>query len=354
MNWTSWLNKIAIFLMCVIISFAVNSSYAADSNLATSDSLNKNYELGDGYRLGDSGFTLGGYSSLQLEDLQSTEVKTSLSHLSLFIWWEGNSPFKFFTEIDSQHLLSADEQSDHREGRYFSIERLYLEYTLSDKLVLRAGKFLTPIGRWNQIHADPLVWTTSRPLITVNLFPDHFTGGVASGNVDIFGHQADYILYTSVGTDVKADPTENPFNEAVGGRLNIAATRNLQIGLSLASFDQASSKEEHELLIGSDFIWKIGKIALSSEAAFRKSSYGGKNNAWGGFFQGVIPLHGKLFGIARIESMHNPLLQQDTKLIVTGLNYQHSRAISLKAELIHGIRQDISSAGFLSSVSVLF
>ena len=154
--------------------------------------------------------------------------------------------------------------------------------------------------------------------------------------------------------DVKADPTENPFNEAVGGRLNFAATKNVQIGLSFASFDQASSKEEHELLIGSDFIWKIGKIELSSEAAFRKSSYGGQNNAWGGFFQGVIPLHGKLFGIARIESIHNPLLQQDTKLIVSGLNYQHSRAISLKAEFIHGIRTDISSAGFLSSVSILF
>jgi hypothetical protein len=43
------------------------------------------------------------------------------------------------------------------------VERLYLDYLHSDALATRLGKHLTPIGRWNLRHADPLVWTATRP-----------------------------------------------------------------------------------------------------------------------------------------------------------------------------------------------
>ncbi|HWZ48669.1 MAG TPA: hypothetical protein VNX00_10685 [Herbaspirillum sp.] len=312
------------------------------------------YELGHGLPLGNSGFTVGGYSSLQGQNVQNSNSRASLSHLSMFVWWENESRLKFFSEIDSKDLLSADEQSEADNHRYLSIERLYFEYSFSDALTLRAGKYLTPIGHWNQLHADPLVWTTSRPLITTQLFPDNATGAMALGNIRIFGRQADYTLYTSVGTDIRPDPAQAPFNDITGARLNVHASENMQIGISYAGFDQRTAIEEEDQLLGLDFLWSDHGYELSGEGAYRKSSAGPQRSAKGGFIQGVMPLYNKLFAVARVESINNPDMQGTTRLWVMGLNYRQNRAISFKLEFIHGFHQSISAAGFLSSISVLF
>lgn len=350
----AYLKTIALLLLTGLLSLGQNSAAASDDTTETPATTMPSYELGQGYRLGDSGFTLGGYSSLQFQDLQNDKPRGSLSHLSMFVWWEGESRLKFFSEIDNQDMLAADEQSHDGDMHFLSIERLYFEYAFNDALTLRAGKFLTPVGRWNQIHADPLIWTTSRPLITVELFPEHVTGVMALGNVAMFGRQADYTLYGSIGSDFRPDQADDPFNHVLGARFNLPVGENLQIGFSLANFDRIAAVEEHELLTGADFAWSSQGFEVSGEAAYRRSSFGTAHDANGGFLQAVAPLYGKLFAVGRVEAIHNPDLQENTRLLVLGLNYRHSRAVSLKLEVIHGIDQNISAPGFLSSVSVLF
>jgi len=333
---------------------ATGGARAAETDAAQAIIDQPQYELGQGLRLGNTGFTVGGYTSLQYQDVQNSPSRGDISHLSMFVWWEGESRIKFFSEIDNEDSLSADDQANGDSGRFLSIERLYFEYAFDDAISIRLGKFLTPIGRWNQIHADPLVWTTSRPLVTANMFPEHATGGMLLGNVELFGQRADYMVYSSTGTDVRKDPAENPFNEAVGARLNIPIGANLQWGLSLASFDQTIDAEEHETLLGTDFVWSSHGYELSGEGIYRRSSLGSGRDAHGGFLQGVVPLYGKLFAVARIEDNHNPAMQESARLMVLGMNYRQSRALSLKLELIRGVGQDISAPGVLTSVSVLF
>ncbi len=67
------------------------------------------------------------------------------------------------------------------------LERLYADVYLAPAATLRLGKFLTPIGRWNLIHADPLMWTTSRPLVTFQPFATDTTGGMLYGSVHPLG-----------------------------------------------------------------------------------------------------------------------------------------------------------------------
>jgi hypothetical protein len=350
--------KIFVSMLAAALFLAIGSPAIAvnDSNgeIGEIGEATPSYELGQGLRLGESGFTIGGYTSLQLQDLQNSDTRGSLSHLSMFVWWEGESRLKFFSEIDSQNTLSADYQSEAGENHFLSIERLYFDYTFSDSLTLRAGKYLTPIGRWNQVHADPLVWTTSRPLITVNLFPDNATGLMALGNFHMLGQQADYTVYTSVGSDLRADPTESHFSEVSGLRLNLPANENTQFGLSYANFVQSATNQGREQLLGMDLMWSSHGVEVSGEGAYRMSSDGAQHNAKGGFLQGVVPLVDRLYAVGRIESISNPDLQNTTRLWVLGLNYRRSRAMSLKLEFIKGINQNISASGFLSSVSVLF
>lgn len=341
--------------MCVAILLTATSPvFAADDIQPDSK---PDYQLGQGYRFGESGFTVGGYTSLQYQDLQNSgpgNSQTSLSHLSMFVWWQNESHLKFFSEIDNQNPLSADDQAQDNGQNYLSIERLYFDYTINDGFTVRAGKFLTPVGRWNQIHADPLVWTTSRPLITVNVFPEHISGGMALGNISIAGMPADYMVYSSIGTDIKPDSAEGQFNEAYGARLNLPVNDSLQMGLSYASYEITGASAANEQLLGADFIWSSNGIEISAEGAWRFSSLGSQYNIKGGFLQAVAPVYGRLFAVGRIESVSNGPALNATRLGVLGINYRYSRAVSLKAELIHGINQPINDSGFLSSVSVLF
>ena len=312
------------------------------------------WQPGRGWRIGDTGLTLGGYASLQYQDLSKSSARLALSHLSLFVWWESQSGLRLFSEIDNQDQLSADTQSVDNDGSFLSIERLYAEYAFNDALGVRAGKFLTPVGYWNMIHADPLVWTTSRPLESVALFPDHTTGIMAFGGTDALGARLEYRAYTSFGSEVRKDPAENPYNEGTGLQVTLEDSSHWRIGLSFSSFDEVVGTQQHETLAGADFLWHAGGYELSGESVYRRSGTAGARNASGSFIQGVVPLAGKLYGVLRLENLNDPDLQQSVRLSVLGINYRASRAMSIKLETIHGVNQSISAPGWLASASILF
>ncbi len=334
--------------------FALAAPQARAQEVSGGQDVPQAWQPGQGLRIGDTGLTLGGYASLQYQDLQNSGSRLALSHLSMFVWWEGQSGLRFFSEIDNEDQLSADTQSVDTDGHFLSIERLYGEYAFNDALGVRLGKFLTPIGYWNQIHADPLVWTTSRPLESVALFPDHTTGVMAFGGTDVLGRHLEYRAYTAFGTDVRKDPAESPFNEAIGLQVTLENASHWRIGLSAASFDEITNTEEHETLLGADFMWHREGFEVSGEGVYRRSSLGSARNANGTFVQAVAPLAGKLYGIVRLESLHDPDLQHSVRLSVIGINYRVDRALSFKLETIRGVNQSISAPGWLASASMLF
>src|ERR1019366_9083068 len=162
------------------------------------------------------------------------------------------------------------------------------------------------------------------------------TGLMALGNVSMFGRQADYILYVSAGHELQADPAQDPFNDAIGARLNLCVNENTQVGLSYASFDQRAISEERKQLFGLDFLWSYHGYELNSELAYRMSNAGASRDAKGGFIQGVVPLVDRLYAVARIEAMRQPDFNTTTtRLWVLGLNYRRSRALSFKVEYVH-------------------
>jgi len=313
------------------------------------------YELGHGLRLGNSGFTLGGYASVEYQDRKNEDPRFSFSNLSLFLWWEGASRWKFFSELDSEDTLATRYHLAAGERRYLSLERFYFDYAFNDFLSVRTGKFLTPIGRWNLLHAAPLVWTTSRPMITQDLFPDNATGLQAMGSVLLADKQVDYTLYTSLIHDPHRDPAQNPFSEAYGAHVNVAVSENTQIGMSLTRFSQTSEQEERRQLLGGDFLWAYQGYELSAEFAYVASSKGGPRAQKGMFVQGVAPLYGNLYGVGRYELFRSEDAPQAIRRWVVGLTYRTRQSTSFKLEYIRSMHDDYASpAGLLSSVSVLF
>lgn len=322
-----------------------------------SDSSFSQYQLGQGLRLGDTGFVLGGYASAQYQDTQNADPRFSLSHLSAFLWWEGASRVKFFAEVDSEDSLASRYQEDAGERRQITLERLYVDYAFNDALTVRAGKFLTPIGRWNLVHAEPLVWTTSRPLISMNVFPDNATGLMAMGNLPVQWVPVDYTIYTSLGRDPHRNPEQDPFDEAYGARLNFGVGESAQIGLSYASFTQRTWVEERKRLLGGDFLWARNGYEVTGEVVFRYSNQGPNRDVHGGFVQAVAPFPGvdRLFIVGRREFLREPDAPSASMMTVLGVNFRYTPATVFKLEHIHTSDAQYSMVnGVLASFSVLF
>ncbi|MDR2013409.1 MAG: OprO/OprP family phosphate-selective porin [Rhodanobacter sp.] len=328
------------------------------------------YHLGNGLPLGDSGLRIGGYATGSYERESATPPRVAVDNLSLFVWWEGEGRWKFFSELEYQNLLLTRERRHDHDG-YLSLERAYIDYALTDNFDLRAGKFLTPIGRWNLIHATPLVWTTSRPLVTSLEFPTNMTGAMLTGRLPNLGNGVEYNVYGTSGSDLHTNPSVDPFTAGMGTHIAWTAMPNLQLGFSYANFRQASARSERKQIAGVDFLWTHNRYELSGEMIYRHTNLSKTDNEKGAYLQFVAPLGGKLYAVARYEIYSvdrddvpekiratNPNAYPNGASMsfrVAGLNYRITPALVLKAEWVASSHNVMHAPdGLLASINVLF
>lgn len=337
-------------LAAFALAFACTQAAAGDGALS-----DVNYRLGEGLQLADTGFSLGGYATASFEHLHHAPARAALDNLSLFVWWQGESRWKFFSELDYENVLATPVSDREGETRYLALERLYLDYAITDTTTIRAGKFLTPIGRWNLIHATPLVWTTSRPLVTTATFPTNATGLMLNGTLPNVANGTEYSLYASKGGELRPNPVLDPFYEAIGAHVAFPLLTDGQIGFSYAAFEQRKTRDEKKHLLGVDFVWTRNRYEISGEGIYRFSDNGSDWDEKGAFGQLVVPLTAKLYAVGRYELYRKAQEAQATRLWVAGLNYRVTPAIVLKAEWNGATHNTIDAPeGFMSSLSLLF
>jgi hypothetical protein len=314
------------------------------------------YHLGRGLRLGDTGVTVGGYGSLQFQDLHHQPWELSASALSLFVSWDGGGRVHLFSELELEDFAVI------REGREFGsrsdpfeVERLYADFLISDAATIRLGKFLTPIGRWNLIHAAPLVWTTSRPQVTFRPFSSDVTGAMLYGTISSLGNDLDYSLYVEATDELSPDRRERPFTEAVGFHLVYHLPENAELGFSYANFEQEERREERDNLFGLNFLWVYQRVELSSEFVYRVGEEGPDKDEWGVFVQGVVSLSARWFAIGRYEFFQPQGSSVGAHLWVGGLAFRPLPPLVLKAEYSVGLHaRDDMAPGFATSLAILF
>ncbi len=313
-------------------------------------------QLERGWQLPGTGFTLGGYATEDFTIEKHAPWALTTEDLSLFIGWEGTGKLKFFSELSLEDALVFKQPGElTTRNRSLAFERVYFDYAQSERLNFRLGKFLTPVGHWNLIHADPLVWTTSRPLITDRPFPTYATGAMIYGTGTALGKEIDYSLYATNGQGIRGNSKQDPFDSAYGLHLSYATPRSGQIGFSYANFTQRSAVAERKNLFGVDYIWSHDRYELSGEAIYRFSSRGRLWNEKGIFIQAVAPLSEKLYGVGRYEYFRQAGPLPGVNLWVAGLAFRITPTAVLKAEFVHGVNNEIhATEGFLSSFSVLF
>lgn len=311
------------------------------------------YIPGRGLRVGDTGLTLGGYSDVSVERDEGGPARVALDDLSLFIIWDPTPRLHFFSEQEFEDLLGVD---DHGHGgtnrNTYSVERLYGEFAAADALNVRFGQFLTPVGRWNVIHAQPLVWTTSRPLATIVPFAPQTTGAMLFGSFFPSTGSLTYSLYGQFVNALDAEPAApQPADRSAGARFEYWSDSASSVGVSYYSF---TDKGQWQHLGGLDTFWRRGPMELMGEFAYVGAPRAA-GNQWGLYLQSALQVWPRVYLIGRYEHFEQRVPQPEVNLVITGLAFKPVPYVVLKAEYLFADHPaEESPPGLKASFAILF
>ncbi|TMB41721.1 MAG: hypothetical protein E6J55_18190 [Deltaproteobacteria bacterium] len=321
------------------------------------------YTPGRGLRVGDTRLTLAGYGAVDLVHEEGGPTTLRVESLDLFVIWDPLARVHLFSEIDT-----IDQEDPHEERRNFLTDRLFGDFAGYDWLNLRVGKFLTPVGRWNQIHARPLVWTTSRPLATELPFDPYVTGAMLFGSRFPRTGTLTYSLYGQFTNNFDVEPPPQAQDRAVGARLEYASLGGWSVGGSYLAFTALPGEREApergaaaagdqggwRHLTGLDTLWQRGPFELMGEFAFQEPARG-PGRQWGLYLQAVEEVVRRVYLIQRYEYYDHPAPEPVVNLGVLGLAYKPWPFVVLKGEYLFADRRaEESPPGVKSSFTILF
>lgn len=212
--------------------------------------------------------------------------------------------FTVFSNIEILHGFDTYEGI----GEY-ALEEGWIQYSHSDLFKVKAGKFLTRFGAYNQIHNASPTNLSIRPPIHfdemygLSLVPSHanleFAGKKSFGAIE-----ADYNLFLSNGTGVDENGMDLNNTRALGVRLGVEPVQFLTIGGSFfmdtevvesdedmngngMSIDMGGGSDEQEIrVIGIDGNLELGNFKVFGEYFSKKlkESGGDMTNAQTGYF----------------------------------------------------------------------
>jgi hypothetical protein len=311
------------------------------------------YQAGRGLRVGDTGLTLGGFVTAEAERLEDDTSRGGLEGASLFVFYDPVSFVHAFSELDFGNLAEwDDEHRGLRSNPDVEVDRLYADVGRSDALQLRVGKFLTPFGRWNLAPAEPLVWTTSEPLIVEEVFDEVVTGAMAFGSVFPGGEALSYSAYGTFLDPIAPDPEAPPAERSAGAHLEWASLRGLTIGASY--FASAPDEDDRHHLGGFDALWASERIELSGEALFGEGTRE-SGALWGLYAQAAVETVRTLWAVGRYEHFDPPGAERAVDLFDLGFAWIPAHWARLKGDyLFADHRGELAEPGFRASLSFLF
>jgi hypothetical protein len=254
------------------------------------------------------GFQLGGYSSAGITLHRDQVAEAAINEVSLLLTWTGDSRLSFFSELELERPLAwNDDTKFSRKEGHLDLERFYFDYNVSEKINFRAGRFLTPNSRWNLLHAPPLVWTTSRPLATTQLFPTATNGIMLHGAVPFKNSAFEYKLFHELLEDQEQDEEERQFEHVRGLRLSVK--NQSDIGVSLLSFREQGINAASYRMLGLDVVTTVKNVEISAEA-FQRFNTNNRDGGSGAYLQTAVPLNSLGFQdwywITRLETLQRP------------------------------------------------
>ncbi len=349
----------ALLLALLIAAFHPNAPRAAEvSTVPTREGAELfgvdspigrlDYRTGRGLHLGDTSLTIGGYATAEGERLENGDSAGGLD-VNFFLSADPTAFLHLFSELEVGQLVDWQSGEGPHAAPKFKAERLYGDLGWTDPAHLRFGKFLTPFGHWNQVLADPLLWTTSEPLIVELVFPDEVTGAMLWGTLFPRGAALSYSLY---GSFLDGAVGEQP-HDGVGARLEWTSPAGVSVGASYLASRRQGGEWNH--LGGVDALWQLGeRLELSGEALAGEGAEA-DGGQWGLYAQAVVETVPTLYLVGRYERYDPPAGSRGVDLFDVGVTWVPTYYLRFKVDYrLADHLDDLSAPGIRASFSVLF
>ena len=106
-----------------------------------------------------SGVTVGGYGEITYNQPEGNNGELDVQRLVLLFGYKFNDKVQFVTEIELEHVEEV------------FVEQAFLQYSLSDRVNLRGGLMLVPMGIVNEYHEPTTFNGVERPSMDKSIVP---------------------------------------------------------------------------------------------------------------------------------------------------------------------------------------
>jgi len=235
------------------------------------------------------GVSIGGYGEIHFVHNPDKKPKNTIDakRLILYFGYAFNEKLKFNSEIEWEHAFVEGKE----ESGETAVEFAFIDYNFSQKLGLRGGLLLIPVGIVNEYHEPPTFPSVDRPFLERNIIPSTWRelGFGAYGKLG----NLEYKAYITNGLKPNEEAGEkvgegeilkgfrqNGFKAASDqiaftGRLDYSLPNNLKVGIS-GFFGGVQDDEGNKLgsinLLSSHLWWQYGGWDLRLVGAYGTTS----------------------------------------------------------------------------------
>ncbi len=316
----------SVFSLFLRVAPAAGAAGSKDSSFA--------YRLGKGIPIASTGLRLGGYSSIEFEDANNKGSKIVFEDFSLFIYGNIGEKTSVFSEFENSKFLKIEDDGKTTTTENWQIERLYIDHLYKEGLNIRFGKFLTPIGSWNELHADPLTWTVSRPLVTYATFPEFISGAQLFGDLNWREQDLSYVAVMQNNESLNERTGFRKTHLFYSAKLKWLASPKFELGIPVAYYTELYINDRI-YLTGLEFIYRPGDLELRSETTYSRIDLkdGGWSREYGYYLQATHPvLRDNIFLVLRHEYFRARIDAGKYRALSLGAVYKPVSQIVFKVE----------------------
>ncbi len=311
------------------------------------------YELGHGYKINNA-LNMGAYFSLDYANGKSID-RLRLDDMAVLAYGNLPSNFSYLAELEAAPFYIKDYKNGTSQTNTTPHkERMYLNYSYSDMLNFRLGKFITPIGYWNLEPINVLRDTDSNPLYAQNMFPKFVTGIETYGYLDEDG-RTQYHLFGQSTDDIDKNYINIQNDFFIGASVGYEISDEIDVGSAVGYYETYTKKDVS--LVEANTKYDNYPFLLQTEWAYTSIQNNVLNsNAYqvGGYLQGMYNINPKNALVSRYEYFKDTQknVMSENHIGIIGYSYRPFYAVSIKGEYQFNSDSYLNKA--IISLSVLF
>jgi len=299
-------------------------------------------EMGSyGYDVPNTPINIGGYLDMTYDNQR--ENKFLFNDIAL-LFSSSHERFDFLSEIELSHI-SLDGKSNNSSDVDIHIERLQLNYALSDLQTLQMGRFNSDIGYWNQAPILIVQDTTTTPHMVGNFFPKATTGL-------LYGYKLDEENSFSFTFQDNPDLShqDNVVNVEKHKGFTYRGTRNaLSWSFSLGEYKEDNNREANYAGVGALY---DGDTFTTQAELFIQHTKTSEEKPYSGYLQSTWHLKENHDAVIRFERYDDHSINEEEEIYLLGYVYRPNRNIAIKGEYVYHSKLPLNR--FVYSFSVLF